>query len=119
MTAEECERWDNAERIRDEERRATWEEFQRQHARERLDGTRRKFRRFDDQSSAACPWTSRLVTFIALAGDGPVTFANDVAGKAMLLTTDYEILVAWPGEYSQHIFLLDPDQKAQVLRENL
>lgn len=122
MTAKECARWDKfdqaAQQILDAQRQ--WREQQRQEQAERaeqqeLANTRWAFRLFDENSFAACPWRSHRVTFIAIAADAPVTFACDAGRKRALLRSEHHILVAWPGEWSQDIFLLSDQDKVAVL----
>ena len=122
MTAEQCDRWDEFERAAQEELHAQWQareqklwEDEKRSAQEQLAGTRLAFRRFNDDSFAACPWHSPRVAFIAIAPDAPVTFACNVGQKQDLLRSGYVILVAWPGEWSQHVFLLSDQDKASVL----
>jgi hypothetical protein len=122
MTAEQCSQWDEAERVRRQEAQAAALEREklirdreRQERMQWLAETRRAFRSFDQSALAECPWMSPLVTFIAVAADGPVTFACDVGFKCDLLRSAYEVLVAWPGTWSQHIFLLSDQDKRSVL----
>jgi hypothetical protein len=44
-----------------------------------------------------------------------VTFVVTVTEKRDLLRSDFLVLVAWPGEWSQHIFLLTEQDKTAVL----
>ena len=122
MTAAQCERWDEFERAAQAELHAQWRirEQQQREAAERaaqqqLAETRLAFRSFSDESFAACPWRSDRVAFIAIAADGPVTFACHAAGKQDMLKSEYMILVAWPGKWSQHVFLLSGQDKLAVL----
>jgi hypothetical protein len=115
MTPEQCEQWDETERTKQAERRAAWEQRERERVKEQLATTRYAFRAFDEESFAACPFQSPRVAFIAVASDGPVTFAVTVTEKRDLLRSDFLVLVAWPGEWSQHIFLLTEQDKTAVL----
>jgi hypothetical protein len=105
MTTEESTAWDEEQATRRAER-------QRRTDAEALDWvTREGFRKFDEGSLRACPWQSQLVAFIVFNEVGPLTFANRVTQKRALLRSDYGLLVAWPGQYSQHIFRLAGEDK--------
>jgi len=115
MTPGECERWDEAQSARLQEQRAAWERREQERVTDQLAGVRLAFRRFDAESFTACPWRSPRVALIAIAADGPVTFACAVQEKRDLLRSEYIILAAWPGEWSQHVFLLSDQDKVAVL----
>jgi len=122
MTAEQAARYDEAERARIAAQQRAWERREQEREQEeqgrRLEEliyTRLAFRRFDDESFAACPWRSPAVALIALADDGPVTFACHPERKLDLLRSEFTILAAWPGRWSQHIFLLTEQEKKAVI----
>jgi hypothetical protein len=65
-------------------------------------------------SSTRLPWHGRTVTLICVGADGVVTQAKTVAEKRALLdraTGKDLVLVAWPGQWSQDIYVVD-DRKA-------
>jgi hypothetical protein len=79
--------------------------------------------RFDSQALRATssnepfPWLVRLVTLVRITADGVVTQAkSDAEKRAMLGTADERdlLLAAWPGEWSQDVFVVD-DLKAARL----
>jgi hypothetical protein len=118
MTIAECVEWDERARLeeqgRQERRRVECEE------RDRIEDERILalcwFRTFDDDSFEACPWRSDRVTFIAIGPRGPLTSASRRREKEALLRSQYTILVAWPGEWRQDIFLLDDEAKRRALK---
>jgi hypothetical protein len=64
--------------------------------------------------STRLPWHGRAVTLICVGADGLVTQAKTVAEKRALLdraTRKDLVLVAWPGQWSQDIYVVD-DRKA-------
>lgn len=117
MTADEAPAFDEAHRQWQAAEMAAWrEQWERRDQEElqrRLDAG--GFRRFDGESLAACPWQSRRLAFIAVGPAGPATFACDVSVKRAMLKSEYTVLVAWPGEWCQHVFLLSDQDKAAVL----
>jgi hypothetical protein len=65
-------------------------------------------------SRAPVPWESRTVALTRIARDGTVTATNTLTGKrAMLAEPGGLILAAWPGQYSQDVFVVD-DPKAAL-----
>jgi hypothetical protein len=68
-------------------------------------------------SAESFPWLARLVTLVRVAADGMVTQAKSDAEKRAMLGTAEDgdlLLAAWPGEWSQDIFVVD-DLKAARL----
>ncbi len=56
------------------------------------------------------PWRWGLLTLIRLSADGAVTQAKRITEKRELLEAASPndcVLAAWPGEYSQDIFVVD------------
>jgi hypothetical protein len=68
-------------------------------------------------SAESFPWLARLVTLIRITADGVVTQAKSDGEKRALLggADDRDLLLAaWPGEWSQDVFVVD-DLKAARL----
>jgi hypothetical protein len=68
-------------------------------------------------SAGSFPWLARLVTLIQVTADGVVTQAKGDAEKRTMLggADDRDLLLAaWPGEWSQDVFVVD-DLKAARL----
>jgi hypothetical protein len=66
-------------------------------------------------SRAPIPWDSRKVALTRIRRDGGVTMANTLTGKRAMLGAPAGglILAAWPGQYSQDVFVVD-DPKAAL-----
>jgi hypothetical protein len=65
-------------------------------------------------STSRLPWDGRAVTLICVGADGVVSQAKTVPEKRALLATAGSkdlVLVAWPGQWSQVIYVVD-DRKA-------
>lgn len=63
------------------------------------------------------PWLARLVTLVRVAADGTVTQAKTDAEKRRLLGQADErdlVLAAWPGEWSQDVFVVDDLSAARL-----
>jgi hypothetical protein len=63
------------------------------------------------------PWLVKLVTLIRVTADGVVTQAkSDAEKRAMLGKADERdlVLAAWPGEWSQDVFIVDDLKGARV-----
>ncbi len=67
--------------------------------------------------AASLPWLARLVTLVRVTANGVVTQAkSDAEKRAMLSAADDRdlLLAAWPGEWSQDIFVVDDLQAARL-----
>ncbi|MGH3857992.1 hypothetical protein [Actinokineospora sp.] len=68
-------------------------------------------------TSTRLPWQARTVTLICVGADGVVAQAKTVPEKRDLLDmarrTDL-VLVAWPGQWSQDIYLVDDREAARA-----
>lgn len=63
------------------------------------------------------PWEGRLVTLVQVAPDGNVRQAKTDGEKRALLNTARDVdlvLAAWPGEWSQDIFVVDDLRAARL-----
>src|SRR5580658_5074021 len=63
------------------------------------------------------PWLLRLVTLVRVTPDGVVTQAkSDAEKRTMLGEADEQdlVLAAWPGEWSQDVFVVDDLKSARV-----
>ena len=66
---------------------------------------------------AAFPWLIKLVTLVRITSDGVVTQAKSDAEKRNMLGEADEhdlLLAAWPGEWSQDVFVVDDLKSARV-----
>lgn len=114
MTTEQAAAWDKEAARAEAARRAAWQRQADAEAMSRIE--QGGFRRFDEDSLRACYWQSPQVAFIAFNETGPLSFMNNEREKRALLRSDYDILVAWPGEWSQHIFRLGREDKDAARR---
>lgn len=58
------------------------------------------------------PWTKGTLTLVAQSPDGQIHYAKTMAEKRAVAWGNFKwILVCWPGQYTQDIFLID-DMKA-------
>jgi hypothetical protein len=75
-----------------------------------------QLRRTSD-SADVFPWRARDVTFIRVdASSGLVTQAQGITEKRAMLDAAIEddlLLVAWPGQWDQDIFVIDDRETAQ------
>jgi hypothetical protein len=63
------------------------------------------------------PWTARLVTLLRIGRDGSVQQAKIDGEKAAMLGAAREgdlVLAAWPGDWSQDIFVVDDLRTARI-----
>jgi hypothetical protein len=79
--------------------------------------------RFDWQAlrrtsqAAPFPWLAKLVTLVSVTPDGVVTQAKSDAEKCAMLAEAGDqdlVLAAWPGEWSQDVFVVDDLKGARV-----
>jgi hypothetical protein len=120
MTTAQGRKFDADQEARRQAARADWAAEAAERLRTSLEA--KGFRHFGDSATplGACPWRSALVAMIAIGTSGAVTFANKVHEKrGLLLMDDHTILVAWPGNWSQDVFRLTPEDKAALLAGEL
>jgi hypothetical protein len=63
------------------------------------------------------PWLVKLVTLVRITPNGVVTQAKSDAEKRAMLGEAEEqdlVLAAWPGEWSQDVFVVDDLKRARV-----
>lgn len=71
------------------------------------------------------PWKARDLALILVAADGSVEWTNTVEEKRQLLTKAAEsqepctVLVAWPGQYRQDIFVVTPEIASGALSREI
>jgi hypothetical protein len=67
-------------------------------------------------SVVSVPWESPRVSLIAITADGGINAAYSLDGKRRLLAQagdDGMLLVAWPGDRRQDVFIVDDRQAAR------
>lgn len=72
----------------------------------------------DAERAKICPWRDKCVAVILVA-DGIFTYANTLTDKRHLVndmyTDECTLLVAWPGAWSQDVFICDQAVLAKAL----